>query len=369
MIGLFTDHRWVLGASTCSPWGGPISGTTTAAGGRPARHLAAFYDRVWREAAAHLGATYTPLGSGIAEILLGGIQTRVVGNTCPIDDPVTLAIASNRPLTYQLLARDGLTIPRYAEFTLKDDRSGDRLHGVEPPRVRGQAGERDRGGTWRHHRHPPPLPPGAGRGRRRRLRRRPPDRGAAGGGQLPPALPRRRAPGRVRPQASHRRRRRPFDRPPARAASPTPNGSGTASACPRSSSRSTWTCGGPWRSSGSRSAPSPPTGTVVTLEDRRQRELRSRQHHGDRPALRLDHRGRRAGRRRPRGAARRRRRRHPRSRRPARRVGRSDPRGQHDARLLLPLPQARRCLSGRRPRPPETPGRSPIRRTGWSPRG
>jgi cyanophycin synthetase len=81
-------------------------------------HLSAFYDRVWREAAAHLGATYRPLGSGFAEILLGGIQTRVLGNTCPVDDPVTLALASNRSLTHQLLARDGLPVPRYAEFTL-----------------------------------------------------------------------------------------------------------------------------------------------------------------------------------------------------------------------------------------------------------
>ena len=83
------------------------------------RHLTDFYDRVWREAAARVGARFTSLGSGIAEILLGGIQTRVMGNTCPIDDPVTLAIASNRPLTYQLLTRHGLTTPRYAEFTLK----------------------------------------------------------------------------------------------------------------------------------------------------------------------------------------------------------------------------------------------------------
>jgi cyanophycin synthetase len=81
-------------------------------------HLSAFYDRVWREAAAHLGATYTPLGSGFADILLGGIQTRVQGNTCPVDDPVTLALASNRALTHQLLAGDGLPVPRYAEFTL-----------------------------------------------------------------------------------------------------------------------------------------------------------------------------------------------------------------------------------------------------------
>src|SRR5262249_27739597 len=89
-------------------------------------------------------ATYTPLGSGIAEILLGGIQTRVMGYTCPIDDPVTLAIAGDRPLTHQLLAKAGLMIPRYVEFTLKEMaravdfmESGQREWGVKPARGTG----------------------------------------------------------------------------------------------------------------------------------------------------------------------------------------------------------------------------------------
>jgi cyanophycin synthetase len=43
-----------------------------------------------------------------------------MGYTCPIDDPVTLAIAGDRPLTYQLLARAGIMIPRYVEFTFKE---------------------------------------------------------------------------------------------------------------------------------------------------------------------------------------------------------------------------------------------------------
>jgi cyanophycin synthetase len=43
-----------------------------------------------------------------------------MGYTCPIDDPVTLAIAGDRPLTYRLLTGAGLRIPRYAEFTLQE---------------------------------------------------------------------------------------------------------------------------------------------------------------------------------------------------------------------------------------------------------
>lgn len=83
-------------------------------------HLAEFYERAWREAAARLGATYEPLGGGIAEIALGGARTRVIENTCPLDDPVTVAIAGDKALTYRLLAGQGLPIPRYARFTLEE---------------------------------------------------------------------------------------------------------------------------------------------------------------------------------------------------------------------------------------------------------
>jgi cyanophycin synthetase len=83
-------------------------------------HLTDFYDRIWREAASDLGAAYRPLGSGFAEVTRGGARARVVDNTCPIDDPVTLAIASDRRLTYKLLAENGLAIPRYAEFAFDE---------------------------------------------------------------------------------------------------------------------------------------------------------------------------------------------------------------------------------------------------------
>jgi cyanophycin synthetase len=119
MIG-FHRYPWVLGALHLLSLGRAFFRHHDRDRRAAGQHLTEFYDRAWREAAAHLGASYTPLGSGIAEILLGGIQTRVMGYTCPIDDPVTLAIAGDRPLTYRLLARAGLRIPRYAEFTLKE---------------------------------------------------------------------------------------------------------------------------------------------------------------------------------------------------------------------------------------------------------
>lgn len=85
-----------------------------AAGG----HLAAFHDRVWRDAAARAGASYTPIGAGVAEIERGGRVARVSGNVSSIDDPVTLEVAANKPLTYRFLATWGLPTPRHAVFTL-----------------------------------------------------------------------------------------------------------------------------------------------------------------------------------------------------------------------------------------------------------
>src|SRR5438045_3384056 len=75
------------------------------------RHRAAFYERVWREAAEELDAEWLPLGSGIAQISLDDIRTCVSDNTCAIDDPVTLAILSDKPLTYRLLEQESLPTP------------------------------------------------------------------------------------------------------------------------------------------------------------------------------------------------------------------------------------------------------------------
>jgi cyanophycin synthetase len=83
------------------------------------RDLEAFHERIWREAAEHVGATYRPLGFNIADITRGDARVRTVENTCSIDDPVTLAIALNKLLTYQLLGENGIPTPRHVGFTLR----------------------------------------------------------------------------------------------------------------------------------------------------------------------------------------------------------------------------------------------------------
>jgi cyanophycin synthetase len=82
------------------------------------RNETAFYVRTWREAAEQLGGSCRQLTSDVAEIQLDGARTRVVGNVSEIDDPVTLAILHDKPLTHRLLAQEGLPVPRHATFSM-----------------------------------------------------------------------------------------------------------------------------------------------------------------------------------------------------------------------------------------------------------
>jgi cyanophycin synthetase len=83
------------------------------------RHRVAFYERAWREAAEELGATFEPVGAGIWEVALDDFRTRVIENTCAIDDPVTLAVLADKPLTYRILRDEAVPVPPHCTFTLK----------------------------------------------------------------------------------------------------------------------------------------------------------------------------------------------------------------------------------------------------------
>ena len=83
------------------------------------RHRVAFYDRAWRDAAKELGATFEPVGAGISEIARDEFRTRVIENTCAIDDPVTLAVLADKPLTYRIARDESISVPPHSMFTLK----------------------------------------------------------------------------------------------------------------------------------------------------------------------------------------------------------------------------------------------------------
>jgi cyanophycin synthetase len=82
------------------------------------RAISDFYLDLWRKSAGELSAEFTILRENFCEIRLGSQVTRIWQNYMMLDSPATLKIAGNKPLVHLLLSREGLPIPRYAEFTL-----------------------------------------------------------------------------------------------------------------------------------------------------------------------------------------------------------------------------------------------------------
>src|SRR5438552_1960029 len=62
------------------------------------RQLGTFYARVWREAAAQVGADIEDLGHGVFEIRLGDMRTRVQHNSTAMDDLGTPCVVRTRPV-------------------------------------------------------------------------------------------------------------------------------------------------------------------------------------------------------------------------------------------------------------------------------
>jgi cyanophycin synthetase len=83
-------------------------------------HRSVFYDQIWRDAAAHEGCTFTPLGFDIAEVRRGDRSIRVTLNFSPLDDSVTLRLAGHKPTVYKILADEGVPVPRHIAINCFD---------------------------------------------------------------------------------------------------------------------------------------------------------------------------------------------------------------------------------------------------------
>jgi D-alanine-D-alanine ligase-like ATP-grasp enzyme len=70
-------------------------------------------DDMWREAAAELGADVRELAPMLLEFRLGQAVTRVRGQTTPFADPISEAVASDKPVAYRVLAEAGVPVPRH----------------------------------------------------------------------------------------------------------------------------------------------------------------------------------------------------------------------------------------------------------------
>ena len=74
------------------------------------------YAAIWREAAEKLDAPVVDLGSGFLEI--GG--AKVWQQVVPLDDPVTLRLALDKPVVHGLLQKASVPVPDHVEWDLAD---------------------------------------------------------------------------------------------------------------------------------------------------------------------------------------------------------------------------------------------------------
>jgi D-alanine-D-alanine ligase-like ATP-grasp enzyme len=87
----------------------------------------ALYTDIWSSAAAAVGARFTDLGGGFVELARDGRSVRARHQLTPVDDPVSLAVALDKPLGSRLLAGAGVPTPASAAFRLGADGPARRL--------------------------------------------------------------------------------------------------------------------------------------------------------------------------------------------------------------------------------------------------
>ncbi len=76
----------------------------------------AVYRRIWQEAASELGAELVDLSGGFLEVRRGGVSVRVWQQTTPLDDPVALRLALDKPRVHALLESLRLPVPEHRLF-------------------------------------------------------------------------------------------------------------------------------------------------------------------------------------------------------------------------------------------------------------
>lgn len=79
----------------------------------------AFYERMWREAAAVAGADARSLAPGLLELRREGVRARVFQQVVGLDDPVTLRLALDKLAVHRLLQAAGVGVPAHVEFSFE----------------------------------------------------------------------------------------------------------------------------------------------------------------------------------------------------------------------------------------------------------
>jgi cyanophycin synthetase len=84
------------------------------------RNHAAFYERIWGEAARFAGGIAEPLGDGFIQIRLDDFETKVLNQRSALDNMVTCLLARTKTLAYRLLEKQALPLPQHAVFSLQE---------------------------------------------------------------------------------------------------------------------------------------------------------------------------------------------------------------------------------------------------------
>jgi cyanophycin synthetase len=80
----------------------------------------AVYAAIWRDAAAKVGADLRELGSGFLEVSRGGPAAKLWQQVVPLDDPVTLRLALDKPVVHELLTKASVPVPEHVEWSFSD---------------------------------------------------------------------------------------------------------------------------------------------------------------------------------------------------------------------------------------------------------
>ena len=78
------------------------------------------YERIWRDAAAELGADVEDLSHAFLEIRKGEAATRVWHQWVALDDAVTLRLALDKAIVHRLLAAASVPIPEHVEVDFRN---------------------------------------------------------------------------------------------------------------------------------------------------------------------------------------------------------------------------------------------------------
>ena len=87
----------------------------------PAR-LEVFTRRMWEEAAAAVGASFSEPAPRLFEFYREGLTVHVLGQRTPFADPVSIELASAKDLSYTLLTRAGVRVPEHVVVRREDRR-------------------------------------------------------------------------------------------------------------------------------------------------------------------------------------------------------------------------------------------------------